>query len=31
MFTFMNSARIGTAIQGLAAASLSYQGHSILK
>lgn len=26
MFTFMNSARIGTAIQGLAAAESSYQG-----
>jgi len=26
MFTFMNTARIGTAIQGLAAAELSYQG-----
>ena len=26
MFTFMNTARIGTAIQGLASAELSYQG-----
>jgi len=26
MFTFMNTARIGTAIQGVAAAELSYQG-----
>jgi alkylation response protein AidB-like acyl-CoA dehydrogenase len=26
MFTFMNTARIGTAIQGLAHAELSYQG-----
>lgn len=26
MFTFMNTARIGTAMQGLAAAELSYQG-----
>jgi alkylation response protein AidB-like acyl-CoA dehydrogenase len=26
MFTFMNSARIGTALQGVAAAELSYQG-----
>ncbi|MDI7132759.1 acyl-CoA dehydrogenase, partial [Pseudomonas aeruginosa] len=26
MFTFMNSARIGTAIQGVATAELAYQG-----
>lgn len=26
MFTFMNTARIGTALQGLGAAELAYQG-----
>ena len=31
MFTFMNTARIGTAIQGLAHAELSFQGaHSVM-
>ncbi|MCG3170800.1 MAG: 3-methylmercaptopropionyl-CoA dehydrogenase [Pseudomonadales bacterium] len=28
MFTFMNTARVGTALQGIAAAELSYQGAS---
>jgi hypothetical protein len=26
MFTFMNTARIGTAVQGLAASEISFQG-----
>jgi len=26
MFTFMNTARVGTGLQGLAAAELAYQG-----